>query len=365
MFRIVDRFEQIFLDHHQTSSTLIQHQTEQRRALIQSLPDILEQLAKKHQEQKQDEDDSDDALLQRKSSRMVHLVNVFLPPNALRAAVEETTAEGFASDKDLATDGMKSEWNTLRRNACAILNTLNLERKGHLRFFPVFDDDLHRTSASIGDTKPVPFVRDIIESFIRFHHAADDDTIICLTNADIILAESRISALCRNVRKHGCSFSFRRDFTVPLYLPVTTASESAMERAIIHSKWYVGADLFAFTIRWWKDYGSDSFPDMLLGRAGWDWIMRCVMAETCMTASDFVQQITQTPLANHGRFLETPNAIFHEKHDSFWEQHDSSKKPNAGNVYNLSLANKWFVDHHIGDVTRIKCPISRRILLGI
>ena len=87
---------------------------------------------------------------------------------------------------------------------------------------------------------------------------------------------------------------------------------------------YVGADLFAFTKGWWLQWGP-TFPDLIIGKPNWDWVLRFLMAYSVQGP-----EMLRGDQNEIGRAIEMPGIIYHEKHPSYAERED---------VYVRDLAN--------------------------
>lgn len=166
-----------------------------------------------------------------------------------------------------------------------------------------------RNSTDVGDPRPVPFVKDVIEHAIS--KATTDDAIIFYSNADVTFVPGLSGWILDRMRREGCAYTHRRDF---VRLARAINSEAEAHRG----EFYPGSDAFAFKVSWWRRH-RDEFPDMLIGREQWDEVFR------------------QLVKRHGGRDL--PDAICHERHASFWEANGD----NAGNAYNRRLARRWFM----------------------
>jgi len=176
-------------------------------------------------------------------------------------------------------------------------------------------DDTLRLSSIMGDERPSPFARDIINCGMRFAVNPDQD-IICFTNSDISPSADLYKRLTARIKlTGGCAYSYRRDFYSKLDEP-KTASE------IAGAKHYMGTDLFAMTPAWWAKHGG-CLPDFILGREAWDWVFRTIMDTASGSKAGF------------------DDLIYHEKHPSFWEN-PSNRGVNVGNKWNRSLAKNFF-----------------------
>lgn len=186
---------------------------------------------------------------------------------------------------------------------------------GNWMEFAMRDEDIKRNGQSVGDTAPLPFVRDMIE------HAAEgarDDDIIVITNSDIGLCRGVAKRIAEACKSKGSAFCHRWDFG-RLDAPIGDKAK------VMKGVWYPGCDLFAFTKSWWIQHGH-KFPDLLLGRETWDWVMRVLVNETGGT--------------------ELHAEIFHEKHDSFWSR-GSNRANNPGNIWNRSFARDFLTQRKI------------------
>lgn len=164
--------------------------------------------------------------------------------------------------------------------------------------------DLPRSSAMMGDPRPVPFIRDVFD-YAAEHAGAD---LLVFTNSDVAVV-SDIEA-CLSGRT--CWFGQRVD--VERFDEVYSSATLPADRP------YVGADIFAFMPVWWRGV-RDVFPDVLLGREGWDCIMKMLIGQ-----------------------CEPMNLIWHEKHRGFWDR-GRNINTNPGQVHNRRLCRSWAIDH--------------------
>jgi hypothetical protein len=201
------------------------------------------------------------------------------------------------------------EGDTARRTAFARQTWWAEYEKAKWRPLPFPAEAQGRDSGEVGDERPMPFVSDLVDYVLA--HNPDPKAIIALTNADVCFTPGLSGWILDKVPRHGAAFSHRWDFP-KLVNPLT--SEAAVKRG----KWYPGSDAFFFTVEWWNAH-RDEYPDMILGREQCDEVLRQLVKR-------------------HGG-VEIPGAIYHEKHESFWEQEGS----NAGNRHNRRLARQWFL----------------------
>lgn len=169
------------------------------------------------------------------------------------------------------------------------------------------DSESSRSAKDIGETVALPFLHDMIDNVIETKQPVDED-IIMLTNADICLVTGLGREIADACKAHGSTYCHRWDFKRVL---------THIERhQLVMGQWYVGCDLFAFTVKWWKENRS-KLPPFILGRECWDWVFRELIKQT--------------------GGVETKKGIYHEKHASPWEM----KRDLAGNLHNRSYARAW------------------------
>jgi len=196
-----------------------------------------------------------------------------------------------------------------RRNALA-LRTWQREGKG---WFDVPIKDFTRDATAVGDTRPLPFIKDVIEHGYQNASALDENALILLTNTDTCLTPGFAHTLQR--LEGEAYYSHRRDF-------------ARLDRPLAHNEienghWYPGSDLFVFTPRWWEAH-REEMPDMILGAEGWDKILRELIK-----------------LTGGG---EIHGCCYHERHESKWER--AGARENApSNVYCRHLMKKFLTEH--------------------
>lgn len=192
------------------------------------------------------------------------------------------------------------------------------ERTGRWLAAPVAASDLSRDSSTeLGDPKPAPFYRDVI------NHALDrcrPQDIVVISNADVGFTPGITGWIIDAMMRSGAIFAHRWDAFCPLTDPIRG------EHIVSALKWYPGSDLWAFKASWWKQHGSQ-YPDMIIGREAGDMVLRHLVK-------------------NHGG-VEIPRSVWHEKHDSYWE-HYGMKESLPGNRKNRELAME-FLDRYGGD----------------
>lgn len=161
--------------------------------------------------------------------------------------VTATLAPKFTNDNIVLvySDFVPKDPEIAKRNALAASTWCWLKAR-HLAFKAI------RTSKSIGDTKNVPFVRDMIEKAFQ----TGSEGIAVLTNNDIAFDRRLQGAIVDACKKYGCYWAYRTE----RYGGPTDN----------------GADVFAMTRHWWKVH-QHLLPDFLLGYWHWDSTLNRIM----------------------------------------------------------------------------------------
>lgn len=171
---------------------------------------------------------------------------------------------------------------TARRNGLAAQTWQTTYAKGGWLPMPVADNQLPRLWTK--DTgKKFAYFKDVID--FACGHCEPDDRIV-FTNTDSCFSEN----IAMTIGNHKVAYFPRRDFP-RLDKPLTDAQ-------IKKGHDYCGTDMFVFTPEWWRKIRHD-MPDLIIGAEGWDCLLRQLMIE------------------NGGK--KVMNAIYHERHDSYWE----------------------------------------------
>lgn len=145
--------------------------------------------------------------------------------------------------------------------------------------------NLLRNAADIGCDRGCYYVKDVMDMSL----VMSGDVFVYVNN-DIALVENWKEHVLPAVKKYGCAFSNR--LNIPSFLPMNFHEVNSGTA-------YCGADLFAFTPEWWKKQ-RDSFPDVVLGYEGWDFVMQWLMLRS--------------------GFQRLPTLCYHENHASFWSR---------------------------------------------
>lgn len=137
-----------------------------------------------------------------------------------------------------------------------------------------------------------PYIRDVLEFGMR---GASDNDIAIYINQDVCARSDCALLIASVMQDTDACYSHRRDFNQDFHAP---KPDSEIEKGDD----YIGADLFAFRVSWWKEHRA-MLPDLLLGREFWDCALRHIMDAT-------------TP---PGKAL-LHNMIYHRRHASTWER---------------------------------------------
>lgn len=173
-------------------------------------------------------------------------------------------------------------------------------------------DRMFRTSQdTIGDVRPLPYIRDLLDYAAKF---ALPDDIVMMTNDDICFvpgAEDKIRAEFQSGA--SAAYAWRRNFFVPLkhqLKDIRTGLEDG------------GVDLIAFRADVWKAH-RENFPDFILGCEAWDYVYRLLIPEL------------------NGNRPGLHDLIYHEFHNPVWRQH-KVRATNVGQKFNRALARNFF-----------------------
>ena len=179
-------------------------------------------------------------------------------------------------------------------------------KKGRWIPRPVYDAELPRNANSVGESKPLPFVNDIIN--MACDQAQPDDLIV-LTNDDTIFVEGLTERLLALDAPRWSSRWEHQKVKGPLNCE--TIKKNAAWK-------HVGADIFVFTRKWWMEFGRE-LPDFLLAKEQWDLILRT--------------------LINLRGGREEDALCAHIMHDPEW--HSPAQRESVGNLFNRESAQKF------------------------
>lgn len=174
-----------------------------------------------------------------------------------------------------------------------------------------------RTSAELGDDRPVPFVRDLFDRGLMA--IVGDGDVLVFTNSDVAVVLDFTDRL-REQMPGACWYGHRFE--------VGRFDKQLCSTDIPPARGYVGADAFAFTAAWWRERRGD-FPDVLLGCEGWDCVLKMMMEDD-------------------GFVGDAAPIIYHEQHVPYWSRRDVIHA-NPGQVHNRDLCARWAREHGHGE----------------
>ncbi len=163
--------------------------------------------------------------------------------------------------------------------------------------------DLDRDATSIGEIKPVPFIKDLIEEGFK------EGDCVMFTNSDSCLCKETGAYVFQWLTVRGACFSSRRDMLKDQR--VWLSQSQIMDRG----EKFVGVDLVAMTREWWEG-NKAGYPDLLLSFEGWDWVFKFMM----------------------GKEFETPPLVYHQMHSPYWARH---RGMSPGQLWNRRLCYEW------------------------
>lgn len=160
----------------------------------------------------------------------------------------------------------------------------------------LFAFDGKRNSEGVGDKRRMPFVRDMIQSAF-----SGSEDVIVISNNDIRFDGQLSDDIQQSCNKWGCWWAYRTDHAGG---PTDN-----------------GADVFAFTRKWWSIH-QHLFPDFLLGYWWWDDVMvRMMRWSGC---------------------AEKKRLYYHEPHP---QSQAPTRQNSPGAMHNERLANEWLNKH--------------------
>lgn len=177
--------------------------------------------------------------------------------------------------------------------------------------YPVHIKMLNRSSREIGENRFTPYVKDAIN--LAASEARPED-ILVFTNDDSLMLERFTEIILENVPKHGAIWCPRWE------LP--PASEQKWGNP--HGYKHCGADVFAFTKKWWSE-NEPNFPDHLISFEAWDLNLRMLID---MTGG-----------------IQVERAVAHYIHDPVW--HSPEHREGVGNLHNRKLFQQWLAQRNL------------------
>ncbi len=177
------------------------------------------------------------------------------------------------------------------------------------------DEELSRTSKDIGDTRTLPFFKDLINIGInRFN-----PDIIFFSNADTNFCSNTIEVVSKALEQKEVCYARRWNFkTLEQEITPDKIKEGVLEP--------YGADLVVFTFKWWNEY-KDFYPDCLVACHKWDVLL-----------SDLFEITTPR--------CEVKDIIYHLEHEYYWRQ-PSNFLFNKGQKWNKDVSKGVYEKYRI------------------
>ena len=158
---------------------------------------------------------------------------------------------------------------------------------------PMEETSFARTSRTdFNDYKCAPYIPDIIDKAMKTAEMWD---IVVLTNDDTCVCPGLATIIKHVIADCGACWGARREQRS--IKRVLTTDE------IMRGSKHVGADVFAFTKKWWVEHGWE-MPAMLMAFENWDYVLRTVVND------------------NGGREVE--GLCYHEEHTGEWLKNRTS-----------------------------------------
>lgn len=157
-----------------------------------------------------------------------------------------------------------------------------------------------RDSLAIGDTRRLPYLKDVLEPGIS---KVSTNGVVMLTNDDTILHPDIANIVERHVKEYGACSSLRCEIASPAEA-IKQPSEHSRNR-----RFHIGRDLFGFSVDWLTKHWND-IPDCLLGASDWDIALAILMRHyhKLPTSMEFIgASYPQTDIPD-GYVLHLPHA---------------------------------------------------------
>ncbi len=206
---------------------------------------------------------------------------------------------------------------------------------------PVRNDELRRTSATLGDPRHAPYARDLFD--LACAHAMPEDVVV-YCNLDIGLTTLAPDRLLAGVsRGNGVTVCPRRRLD---------PKAGRFYRSVLNCKLDGGFDIMAVTPAYWQIM-REQMPDMLIGREAWDTVFRTIAETWADDRKDARVSVTAAEWSTSAAY--TDDVCWHKKHDSWWDTHRTT---NPGQIHNRELARKFFTKQGIADLVTLNDAVK-------
>ena len=188
-----------------------------------------------------------------------------------------------------------------------------------------------RDARSIGETRPLPFLRDVLAVGME---KAEPDDIIFFTNDDDFLHPELPELLRFHVSVYECCSAQRCEFK---RTPMPKASRPPGEFTR-NSMSHMGRDLFAFTKKWLVSHWNE-IPDFILGCSDWD------LCLATMVRNHFGIKTTRQNLETVMFPAELPlGYVSHVWHAPHWDRPEYTNTA-PGQLHNRMAFKCWAKEH--------------------
>lgn len=187
-----------------------------------------------------------------------------------------------------------------------------------------------RSSASIGDTRNLPFLKDVLCAGLT---KCRDHDIVVWTNDDTILHSEAANSVLSSLSKTDACSSFRVNFEKG-NLPKLTDPVDKIRSA---GKFDLGRDLFAFRASW-LIRNWNCIPDFYLGELEFDLVLAVLIRKLAGQATTKVNIHEPLPACELER-----GYVIHELHQRIWVTKEHEKSP--AKAWNQKLCRAWYSDH--------------------
>lgn len=191
----------------------------------------------------------------------------------------------------------------------------------------LWEEHYPRNAFDIGESRPLPFVKDVIKKGLDL---ATDDDIVFFTNDDNWLHSELPELLQYHVSIYEVCCSQRCEFMDgPIPPSLRTPADFANA-----GRSHMGRDLFAATKRWWMKHW-DQIPDMIIGASDWD------LCFASIVRNYFGIKTTRKNLEECIFPAELPRGyVSHQAHAPKWAQPDIVNTC-PSNMHNRRLFKEW------------------------
>jgi hypothetical protein len=186
-----------------------------------------------------------------------------------------------------------------------------------------------RTAQSIGDERPLPFLRDVLKQAMD---KANDEDVIVMSNDDVMFQTGLIEAVGLMVNVWGSCTAMRTDFKTETAPDPNMAPEDIAAKGERH----LGRDMFAAT-KSWLVTNWDEIGDFILGAQLWD------LAIAALVRSKVGHKLNRKNMHELVTCAELPNGyVYHQHHQPLWAKMPSM---NPAHKHNSECFKKWAAVH--------------------